>query len=133
MLDTEEVKNQIATYAKGADCRNDAKIMGPLFSEDAVWECEGFGRYEGREEIAENPGWARRTAVTWTLHYMISPIVKINPDAEIGTTTYYLWELANMLGKSGEIEACCVGGNYKVDLVKVALRRALADAAGRWA
>ena len=36
LLDIEEVKNLIATYPKGADCRNDAKIMGPLFTEDAV-------------------------------------------------------------------------------------------------
>ena len=62
-------------------------------------------------------GLARRQ-FTWTLHYMFSPMVKINPDAETGTTTYYLWELANMRGKSGEIESCWVGGNYEVDLVK---------------
>jgi len=67
LLDIEEVKNLIATYARGADRQNDPEIMAPLFSEDAVWECEGFGRYEGREEIARALGETGQTDITWTL------------------------------------------------------------------
>ena len=49
---------------------------------------------------------------------MISPAVTINDDTETGTANYYLWELANMRGQSGEIKACWVGGTYDVDLIK---------------
>ena len=118
LLDIEEVKNMIATYARGADRNNDPEIMGPLFSDDAVWECEGFGRYEGGETIASALGKLGQTDITWTLHYMISPTVKINDDGVTGTAHFYLWELANMRGKSGNIEACWTGGTYDVELVK---------------
>jgi len=46
-----------------------------VFSEDAVWECDGFGRYEGRDVIANSPGEIGQKDITWTLHYMISPIL----------------------------------------------------------
>ncbi len=118
LLDIEEVKNMIATYARGADRKNDPEIMGPLFSEDGVWECKGFGRHQGREEIARALSETGQRDITWTLHYMISPTVKINPDGTTGTAHFYLWELANMRGKSGNIEACWAGGTYDVDLVK---------------
>ena len=68
LLDIEEVKMLIATYAKGADRKNDPEIMGPLFSDDAVWQCEGFGRHEGREAIAKALGETGQTDITWTLH-----------------------------------------------------------------
>ncbi|RLA54194.1 MAG: hypothetical protein DRR42_02645 [Gammaproteobacteria bacterium] len=74
LLDIEEVKTLIATYARSADQRNDPVIIGPFFSEDAVWECDSFGRYEGRDVIANSPGEIGQKDITWTLHYMISPI-----------------------------------------------------------
>jgi len=119
LLDIEEVKNMIATYARGADRNNDPEIMGPLFSPDAMWECEGFGRHEGRDEIARALGETGQNDITWTLHYMISPTVQINPDASTGIAHYYLWELANMRGESGNIEACWAGGTYDVELIKL--------------
>jgi len=91
LLDIEEVKNLIATYARGADRQNDPEIMAPLFSEDAVWECEGFGRYQGRAAIAAGLAETGQRDITWTLHYMISPTVQINDDATTGTGHYYLW------------------------------------------
>ncbi|MDF1817064.1 MAG: nuclear transport factor 2 family protein [Immundisolibacteraceae bacterium] len=118
LLDIEEVKNLIATYARGADRQNDPEIMAPLFSEDAVWECEGFGRYQGRAAIAAGLAETGQRDITWTLHYMISPTVQINDDATTGNGHYYLWELANMRGESGNIEACWAGGTYDVELIK---------------
>ena len=118
LLDIEAVKNLIATYARGADRNNDPEIMAPLFSDDAVWECEGFGRYQGREAIANGLSETGQNDITWTLHYMISPTVQINDDGLSGSGHYYLWELANMRGQSGSIEACWAGGTYDVELVK---------------
>ena len=118
LLDIEEVKNLIATSARGADRNNDPEIMGPLFSADAVWECEGYGRYEGREAIAAGLSETGQRDITWTLHYMISPTVQIDADGQTGRAHYYLWELANMRGASGNIEACWAGGTYDVEIVK---------------
>lgn len=118
LLDIEAVKNLIATYARGADRRNDPEIMGPLFSDDAVWECEGFGRYRGRQAIAAGLAETAQRDITWTLHYMVSPTVEIDDSGDTGSGHYYLWELAKMRGESGNIEACWAGGTYDVELVK---------------
>lgn len=118
LLDIEAVRHLIATYARGADRRNDPEIMGPLFSEDAVWECEGFGHHEGRAAIAAGLAETGRRDITWTLHYLVSPIVHIGDDARSGEAHYYLWELANMRGGDGAPRACWVGGTYDTQLVK---------------
>ena len=50
--DIEAIKGLITTYAQGADRNNDPAILAPLYTEDAVWEAEGFGRHEGIEAIS---------------------------------------------------------------------------------
>ena len=120
LLDIEEIKNLLATYAKGADLKNDPQIMGPMFASDAVWECPAFDmRFEGRDAIAKGVSDAAQTDILWTLHYMVSPMVEVNLDAASGTMSWYLWELANMRGNSGEVEPVWVGGTYDSDVVKV--------------
>lgn len=92
----EAIRKLIATYAVGADRRNDPAILGPLFSADAEWELDGVAHLVGRDAIASGLSEIARTYVTWSLHYMASPLIDTAPDARSATCRWYLWELATM-------------------------------------
>ena len=49
--DREAITTLIVHYARACDRGNDPSLLERLFTEDAVWECEGFGRYEGRARL----------------------------------------------------------------------------------
>ena len=51
LIAKEKIRDVIAKYAKGGDEYNDPEVFKDLFTEDAVWECEGFGRFEGKGQI----------------------------------------------------------------------------------
>jgi hypothetical protein len=54
LQDLEAIRGLIGRYAIGADRKNDPVIMGPLFADDGVWECEGFGRFEGPRDDCQS-------------------------------------------------------------------------------
>ena len=65
--------------------------MGPLFTQDAVWDGgERFGRYEGNDAICGF--FADVAADHWALHYMIAPIIEVADDLETATGSWYLLE-----------------------------------------
>jgi hypothetical protein len=49
--DAEAIRNLKARYAALCDNQYDADGIAMLFTEDAVWESPGLGRFEGREAI----------------------------------------------------------------------------------
>lgn len=108
----EAIRKLIATYAVGADRKNDPAIMGPLFSAGAMWELEGVSRLAGREAIAAGLSELARSYVTWSLHYMVSPLIEIADDACSATCRWYLWELATMKQDAGGEADTWYGGWY---------------------
>lgn len=117
--DIEAIKWLIVRYAQGADQNNNVDIMLPLFAEDAIWDAgERFGRYQGKAAIRD---FLRSSGsfIGWTLHYMVSPAIKIGDDAETAQAFWYLWETANMPNQqTGESEAMWIGGTYDTELAK---------------
>lgn len=116
--DIEAIKSLVTTYARGADRNNDPAILAPLYTEDAVWEAEGFGRHEGIEAIAREMAEVGRETILWSLHYMVSPEIRIADDGKSAECFWYLWELAKMPGKDGRPEDNVIGGWYETELVK---------------
>lgn len=117
--DIEAIKWLIVRYAQGADQNNNVDIMIPLFAEDAVWDAgERFGRYEGKAAIRDfllSSG----SFIGWTLHYMVSPAIKIGDGGKTAQAFWYLWETANMPNQqTGESEAMWIGGTYDTELAK---------------
>ena len=117
--DVEAIKWLIVRYAQGADRNNDVDVLMPLFADDAVWDAgERFGRYEGKEAIRQfllGSG----SFIGWTLHYMVSPAIKIADDGKTAQAFWYLWETANMPHpRTREPEAVWVGGTYDTTLAK---------------
>ena len=51
--DANEIRNLKAEYAAACDDNYDPDRIAALFIEDATWESQGLGRFEGREAIRE--------------------------------------------------------------------------------
>src|SRR3954469_20662713 len=49
--DAEAIRNLKARYAALCDTQYDADGIAMFFTEDALWESPGLGRFEGREAI----------------------------------------------------------------------------------
>lgn len=111
----EAIRGLIGRYAIGADRKNDPAIMAPLFAPDAVWECEGFGRFEGRDTIARALSETAQKQILWTLHYMVSPTIEVDGDRADGS--WYLWELATVAGEAGAPRSVWCGGTYDATFV----------------
>lgn len=112
----EAIRQLIARYAVGADRRNDPAILTPLFAEDAEWRADGLPTLVGREAIGEGLSALARTFVTWSLHYMVSPLIEVDAEGLTATCRWYLWELCTMeQGKSPGTDTW-YGGWYDSEL-----------------
>jgi hypothetical protein len=60
------------------------------------------------------------TRLIWTMHYMISPRIRINADRTAAQVSWRVWELATVPGKPPQPEAVWGGGSYQVDLARIA-------------
>jgi SnoaL-like domain len=122
--DREEIRDLIERYAEAADRRNAPDMMRPLFGEHAIWEAPGFGRFEGRAAILDGLSEIAATRLLWTMHYMISPRIRIAEDRLTAHASWRVWELATVSRNSHRTpDAVWGGGTYQVDLSRVA---------GRW-
>ena len=117
--DVDAIRRLIVTYARGCDRGNDPGIIGPCFAADGVWECKGFGRYQGRETLAQALRGISGEKIWWSLHYMISPFIDIAPDGKTATAFWYLWESATVPDPhTDEAEPHWIGGTYDCHCVK---------------
>ncbi len=74
-----EIRNLKAAYAAACDDNYNPDVIASLFVEDAVWESQGLGRFEGREAIRE---FFRGISsyFTFALHYGLNPHIEITGD-----------------------------------------------------
>ena len=77
--DIEALRNLKAEYAAACDDNYDADRLAALFVEDATWESQGMGRYEGREAIRE---FFRGISghFVFALHYGLNPQIEVTGD-----------------------------------------------------
>ena len=99
--DIEAINQLIARYAQAVDHNGDPALVAPLFTEDAVWHCEGIGHWETREGILRDIRPNCTTFMPWAMHYMTQPIVEVAPDGLSATSNHYLWELAKVTPEGG--------------------------------
>lgn len=108
----EAIRQLIATYAIGADRKNDPKVLQPLFSANAIWEAEGIAYLEGRDAIAIGLSDLANEFVTWSIHYMVSPLINVDDIERSATCRWYLWELCTMKQGEGASADTWYGGWY---------------------
>jgi hypothetical protein len=95
----EHIRDVIARYARAGDANNDPEAMGRLFTEDAVWEAEGFGRFEGSAAIRRELAQIGRDRILWSLHFPVSPLIEVDDDHETATAFWWLsdaWRISHL-------------------------------------
>ena len=111
--DIEAIQQLIARYAKAVDHNGDPDLVAPLFTEDAVWHCEGIGHWETRDGILRDIRPNCTVFMPWAMHYMTQPIIEIAPDELSATSNHYLWELGKVTQEGGgATDDTWIGGWY---------------------
>jgi hypothetical protein len=116
----EAVKGLVCRYAMGADRRNDPAIMRTLFAADATWEAKGFGRCTGADAIAQHLAAIAAEQISWSLHYMVAPLVELDAQGTAGRCRWSLWELAQVRTAGSPPAAHWIAGRYDSEVVETA-------------
>lgn len=74
------------------------------FSEDAIWQANVHGRFEGRDEIG---AFFARVAesVSFSLHYMVNPIIDLAPSLTEATGHWLTFETLTVNGQAAWLAA----------------------------
>lgn len=116
----ENIRRVIAVYAKAGDDNNNPEVMASILTEDAVWSCEGFGKFKGREKIAAELAKVGEERILWSLHYPVSPIIDIADDLNTAHAFWWLWELTTMRADGDKEESNWLGATYDCDFIRQA-------------
>lgn len=110
--DAEEIKRLKAQYCNYCDQPFNADALIKLFADDAVWEADGIGRFEGKDEIY---GFFKNITerLTFAVHYVMNPIIDVQGNSAQGS--WYLWEPGTIKGR----DAIWISGSYTDEYQKV--------------
>src|SRR5690348_8353473 len=86
--DAEAIRNLKARYAALCDKQYDADGIAALFTEGALWESTGLGRFEGREAIRSFFRGASRI-FSFAIHYSLNGQIEI--DGDTARAQWYLF------------------------------------------
>lgn len=123
----EAIRSLIGRYATAADQRNNPDILQHVFHEDAVWCANGFGEYQGRQNILDALSKIAQAQVLWSLHIMAMPDIHMI-DQDRVSATWMLWEICQLVEKKAEqlsetpsnpaqvASTSCLGGFYKTEV-----------------
>jgi hypothetical protein len=106
-------------YAALCDSGYDPEQIAPMFVEDARWESNAFGTYNGRSEIYDF--FASISAdIVWAKHFMLNPIIEVADDGTKATARWCLFMPCTMVSPEGDGEPDAVlnCGSYRDDLVR---------------
>ena len=117
---TENIRTVIAKYARAGNDQNNPEQMRQLLAEDAIWEAKGFGKFTGRDIIAEELSKIAQEMIIWSLHFPVSPIIDIADDLNSAHAFWWLWELTTMRGDADEEESNWLAATYECDFIRAA-------------
>ncbi|MDM1757366.1 MULTISPECIES: nuclear transport factor 2 family protein [unclassified Acinetobacter] len=111
----EAIRSLIGRYATAADQRNNPAILQHLFHDDAVWCANGFGAYQGRDNILKGLSSIAEAQVLWSLHIMAMPDIAVL-DQHHAEATWMLWEVCHLATTGQTAKTSCLGGFYKTEI-----------------
>lgn len=83
--DFEAIRQLKARYCQACDDDHNPDKLGPLFTEDGVWEASSVGRAEGRAAIQKLLGDIGRSGtIRNSAHNVMNPIIEISGDTATG-------------------------------------------------
>jgi hypothetical protein len=112
----EAVRRCVFRYALAGDRGNDGKILRGLFAEDATYEATGFGRFHGREAIAQGLEEIARDRVRWAVHVPGGPLIDVAEDACTAKAFWWVW-VPVRLRVEGQDVPYWGAGHYNAELV----------------
>src|SRR5438093_13101561 len=77
--DVNAIRHLKARYAAYCDDQYNPDGLAALFTEDAVWESQGLGRFEGREAIRAF-FWSASQLFTFAMHYSFNVQIELQGD-----------------------------------------------------
>ena len=86
--DVEAIRNLKARYAALCDRQYDADGIAALFTEDALWDSPGLGRFEGREAIRSFFRGAS-AIFSFAIHYSLNGRIEV--DGDTARASWYLF------------------------------------------
>jgi len=86
--DAEAIRNLKARYAALCDQQYDADRIAVLFTEDALWDSPGLGRFEGREAIRNFFRGASKI-FSFAIHYSLNGQIEV--DGDTARARWYLF------------------------------------------
>ena len=104
----EDIRRLKHTYMQYCDLGYPPDKLGPLFTDDAVWTSEIFGRHEGRSAIETFFGGVSNDIV-FAAHLALNPIIEVNGDTATGL--WRLWMPCTIM-EDGEPVARLMLGEY---------------------
>jgi ketosteroid isomerase-like protein len=108
--DIEAIKNLKYQYCHYCDANYDADAIAALYTEDAIWEGGGIGRFEGREAIRTFFKGASKS-FKFAIHSVMNPIINVQGDRATGE-----WKLFQPCTVDGR--AVWLSGVYSDDYVR---------------
>jgi ketosteroid isomerase-like protein len=113
LADIEEIKLLKARYAAACDNDYDADAIAELFTEDAVWDGDKFGKSEGRENIR---GFFRRAPdiFSFAIHNVMNPRIEVEGDHATGQ-----WYLLQPATREPGGQAVWLAAVYRDEYVRV--------------
>ncbi len=114
LQDITDIRRLKIEYAQQCDDNYNPDGLTALFTDDAVWEGTGLGRYEGKQAI--HGFWTDASGrFTFALHYMVGDAIDIAPSGVEATGHWYLWEPATIDGRAMFVAATYDDVYKKVD------------------
>jgi hypothetical protein len=117
--DLEEIRQLVYRYAELCDDSYNPDGLAELFVEDAYWTAfspdrsVGYGEYHSREEIREFFAGVSDALGPMTLHFVMAPLIHVDPGADTATGRWYTLVPATMkTNASPEGEAVLLGSTY---------------------
>lgn len=109
------IETLIGDLARAFDAGPCATALRPLFSEDASFVIDQYGTFAGRDAIADGVAGNAETGFRWTLHYLVSPQVRLDHGGATAAIDFMLWEVA----RAASDRAYFIGGRYSGQAIRV--------------
>lgn len=109
-----DIEALIGALARAFDAGPSAEQLRPLFAEDAEFVIDRYGRFAGRDAIADGVAGNAERGFRWTLHYLVSPRIELSADATSADMDFMLWEVAT----ASSDRAYLIGGRYLAEVAR---------------